>query len=140
MYDTLLFLHFFGVSIGAGTGFYMLAVHRYAARNLDQAEARTLMPGIAATISRVGTIGLALLILSGVGMALMMGDVALTTMFVFKMVLVSLIVVFVFSMKRMAGRVQRNGDMKAALRMKKLGFAGPLLGTLTILAAVSAFH
>jgi len=140
MYDLLLFLHFFGVAIGAGTGFYMLAVHKHAARNLDQAEARTIMPGIAAAISRVGTIGLTLLIISGVGMALIMGSAALTTWFVFKMLLVVLIVGFVVTMKRLAGRVQRNGDLQAASRMKKLGIAGPVLGTLTILVAVSVFH
>jgi len=140
MYDLLLFLHFFGVAIGAGTGFYMLAVHKHAARNLDQAEARTIMPGIAAAISRVGTIGLTLLIISGVGMALIMGTAALTTWFAFKMLLVVLIVGFVVTMKRLAGRVQRNGDLQAASRMKKLGIAGPVLGTLTILVAVSVFH
>lgn len=140
MYDTLLFLHFFGVAIGAGTGVYMLALHRHAARNLEQAEARTLIPGIAGSISRVGNIGLALLIISGAGMSVMLGNNVLSTMFMFKLVLVALICIFVVVMNRLAAIVRRTGDKPVAQLMKKLGIAGPILGTLTILAAVSAFH
>jgi len=50
MFDALLFVHMFGLSIGAGTGVYMLAVSRHAEANLEIAEARTLMPGITGTV------------------------------------------------------------------------------------------
>lgn len=140
MYDTLLFLHFFGISIGAGTGIYMLALSRHATRNLDQAEARTLMPGIAGTVSGVGTLGLVLLIVSGLAMALMIGDSVLSSMFLAKMILVALIVVFVMAMHYLAKRVQRKSDLSAAQIMKKLATLGPMLGVLTIFAAVMAFH
>jgi len=140
MYDTLLFLHFFGVAIGAGTGIYMLVLHRHAAKNLEQAEARTLMPGIARSISRVGNTGLLLLVVSGAGLVMMLGNNVLTAMFVFKMSLVALIIVFVVLMNRIGVFVQRTGDQSAMQIMKKLGMAGPVLGALTILAAVSAFH
>ena len=95
MYDTLLFLHFVGVSIGAGTGIYMFALARHAARNLEQAEARTLMPGISATVSRVGDVGLLLLIISGLGMATIIGVGILSEMFIVKMLLVTVIIIFI---------------------------------------------
>ena len=47
MYHLLLFLHFIGVAIGAGTGIYLLALTHHANRHLEQAEARTLIPGVA---------------------------------------------------------------------------------------------
>lgn len=140
MYDTLLFFHFLGVAIGAGTGIYMHALHRHAAQNLDQAEARTLIPGIASSISRVGSLGLLLLIMSGAGLVLMLGKNVLSTIFIFKMTLVALIIVLVIVMNRLGALAQRTGNKSAAQLMKKLGIAGPVLGTLTILAAVSAFH
>jgi hypothetical protein len=145
MYSTLLFLHFLGVSIGAGTGIYMLALRRHSATNLDQAEARTLMPGVAGAISRVGNLGLLTLIISGSGMGLMLGDSVLSPMFTIKMLLVVLIIIFVVVMHRLAALAQRGADTSAAQLMhaqlmKKLGIAGPVLGVLTILAAVAAFH
>ena len=140
MYDTLLFLHFLGVAIGAGTGIYMLALHRHAAQNLEQAEARTLIPGIAKSISRVGNIGLVLLIISGAGLVMTLGNNVLSAMFILKMSLVALIIIFALVMNHLGTLAQRTGNNSAAQLMKKLGIAGPVLGTLTILAAVSAFH
>jgi hypothetical protein len=114
-------------------------------RNLDQAEARTLMPGVAGAISRVGHLGMLTLIVSGSGMSLMLGNSVLSPMFIFKMLLVVLIIVFVVVMRSLAALAQRSGDKSAAQLMhaqlmKKLGIAGPVLGVLTILAAVAAFH
>lgn len=140
MYSTLLFLHFVGVSIGAGTGIYMLSLTRHAAQNMDQAEARTLMPGIAASVSRVGNIGLALLLLSGVGMGLMLGEDILSTMFLLKMLLVLLIVIFVVVMQYLATQVKTSDDKSILLLMRRLGMLGPLLGLATILVAVLVFH
>ena len=140
MYDTLLFLHFFGISIGAGTGIYLMALSRHATQNLDQAEARTLMPGMTRTISGVGTIGLLMLIASGLLMALMLGKGVLSGMFVTKMVLVGMLVLFVMVMQYLGGKLQQQGDKRIALRMKRISFLGPLLGGSIILIAVMAFH
>ena len=129
----------FGLSIGAGTSIYLAAVARHAARNLDQAESRTLIPGVNGAISKVGSIGLALLILSGLGMAEMMGLSALGTAFWIKMALVAAIVVYVGSMQVLARRV-RGGDLSAVTTMNTVKPAGPLLVLLTLTAAVVAFH
>ena len=140
MYDTLLFLHFVGISIGAGTGVYMFALARHAARNLEQAEARTLMPGISGTVSRVGDIGLLLLLTSGIGIALIIGRGILSELFIVKMLLVAAIILFIVIMRHLARRAQIKADLKAVQWMRRLGILGPLLGVATILAAVLVFH
>jgi uncharacterized membrane protein SirB2 len=140
LYKTLLILHMVGLSIGAGTGIYIAAVARHATRNLDQAEARTLIPGVNGAISRVGSIGLALLLLSGIGMAAIVGPAALGTAFWIKMALVVLIVAFVGTMQHLSRRTRRSGDAGAAATMKRLGPVGPVLAVLTVIAAVGAFH
>lgn len=140
MFDTLLFLHFIGISIGAGTGIYMMALSRHAARNLDQAEARTLMPGVANTISGVGKLGLILLIASGITMTLIMGKSVWSGLFLTKMILVALLIVFLVVINKLARRVHVKGDMSAAQVMKKISVLGPTLAMLTIFTAVLAFH
>jgi len=140
MFDTLLFLHFIGISIGAGTGIYMMALSRHAARNLDQAEARTLMPGVANTISGVGKLGLILLIASGITMTLIMGKSVWSGLFLTKMILVALLIVFLVVINKLARRVHVKGDMSAAQVMKKISVLGPMLAMLTIFTAVLAFH
>ena len=140
MFDTLLFLHFIGISIGAGTGVYMMALARHAAKNMDQAEARTLMPGVVGTISGVGTLGLVLLIASGVAMSAILGNSIYSGMFIAKMVLVAVLVTFVVAMKYLERRVRLGGDMSAARLMKKIAILGPVLGLSTIFTAVMAFH
>lgn len=140
MLDTLLFLHFVGIAIGAGTGIYMLALSRHAAHHLDQAEARTLIPGVARAISGVGSIGLILLILSGIAMVAIMGGGVWSRLFVAKMVLVALIIAFLAVMNYLGRRAQVKGDTSARTLMKRLSALGPLLAGLTILTAVLAFH
>lgn len=139
MFQTLLVLHMLGLSIGAGTGIYIAAVSRHAARNLDHAEARALMPGIAGAISGVGAIGLGLLILSGIGLVAVMGTGALGTAFWIKMALVAAIVAYVVTLHVLARRL-RDGDARAVALKNRLAPVGPLLAVLTLIAAVAAFN
>lgn len=140
MLDILLFLHFVGLAIGAGTGVYLAALGRHAAQHLDESQTRTLMPGFSGAIARVGHIGLGVLLLSGLGLAVMIGRAGLSPLFWVKMLLVGAIVAFVMVMNRLAARVQRQGDTAAVLTMKKLSPFGPGLAGLTVLYAVLAFH
>jgi len=140
LYKTLLLLQMCGLTIGAGTGFYIAAVARHAERNLEQAEARTLLPGVNGAISKLGTLGLALLLVSGIGLAAMLGPAALNTAFQVKMALVLAIVVFVGTMHALAARSRRAGDPNAVKLMKKIGPIGPVLAVATLVAAVTAFH
>jgi len=139
-YKFLLVLHMLGLSIGAGTGIYIAAVARHAARHLDQAEARVLLPGVNGAISAVGGIGLALLVASGIGMSVILGPAAITTAFELKMGLVVLIVAFLVAMGRLARRARKSGDAGAAATMRRIGPIGPVLALLTMVAAVGAFH
>jgi len=140
LYKSLLLLHMFGLTIGAGTGFYLAAIGRHAARHLEQAEARTLIPGISGAISRLGSVGLALLLLSGIGMATLAGSAAFGTAFWIKMALVVAIVVYVGTMQMLAARARRAGDVTAVSMMKRLAPIGPALAVATLAAAVVAFH
>ena len=135
----LLITHLIGVSIGAGTSVYLGAISRYAQRHLDQAEAKTLMPGIAGAISAVGSFGLLLMLISGLSMVLVMGVDGLTEAFWRKMFLVAVIVGYVGLMNFWARKI-RQGKFAYAVRMKKLSVLGPALGVFTIVAAVMAFH
>ena len=140
MFESLLFIHMFGLSIGAGTGVYLLAVSRHAAGNMEQAEARTLMPGITSAIARVGNIGLVLLVVSGIAMTALLGPAVLNGLFWAKMLGVACLVVYVAIMSMLALRVSRRGDLQAMLKMHKLGPLGPALAMLITLLAVLAFH
>ncbi|MDH4190909.1 MAG: hypothetical protein OEW21_11970 [Betaproteobacteria bacterium] len=140
LYKTLLTLHLFGLTIGTGTGFYIAAVARHAGRNMDASEARTLIPGVNGALSKLGTLGLALLLVSGVGLALMADPAAFNAAFQVKMALVAAIVIYVGAMQILAARSRRAGSMNAVLLMKRIGPLGPLLGVATLAAAVAAFH
>jgi len=140
MLDTLLFVHFVGLAIGAGTGIYLLALSRHAAVHMDQAEARTLMPGLVRAISGVGTIGLLLMLLSGLAMVLMLGKPVWSHLFAAKMILVALLVLYLGVMKHLGRRAQAAGGVSARTLMKRIALLGPLLAGLTILTAVQTFH
>lgn len=140
MFKLLLITHFLGLSIGAGTGVYMAALSAYAGKIADKTEAKAVMLGPGGAISSVGTIGLAMLLLSGMGMVAVGGGVAQWGIaFWIKMALVGLIVVYVMSLKRLAARARLETTPNAAIAMKKLGPIGPMLAIFTVSAAVLAF-
>lgn len=71
MYSVLLFLHFIGLGLGVGTGFASLALG-IATRDLPPAERVAFMLR-ASAIGKNGSVGLLLLILTGLGMTAMRG-------------------------------------------------------------------
>ena len=141
MHQLMLIAHFLGLSIGAGTGIYMAALSAYAAKLPDKTEAKSVMLGPGAAVSKVGTVGLGLLLLSGLGMVFV-DNIAVQWDWAFrvKMVLVGLIIVYVAGMHRLASRAKREKVPQAVFIMKKLGPIGPLLAVFTIIAAVMAFQ
>ena len=140
MYKLWLFLHMTGLSIGAGTSIYISAVAHFADRYLDQAEARTLMPGVNAAISSVGKVGMVLLLVSGIMMAHSTGLAGLNHTFWLKMLLVAVILAYIVVMEMLARKLRTTGEHSIALRMKQLGIFGPLLGIGTVLVAVLVFN
>lgn len=140
MHQLMLIMHFVGLSIGAGTGIYMAALSAYAAKLPDKAAAKAVMLGPGGAVSGVGVAGLTLLLLSGVGMVFVDNIAAQWDLaFRIKMLLVGLIIIHVANMYRLAARAKRETTPQAAFTMKKLGPLGPILGVLTIIAAVIAF-
>lgn len=71
LYQVLLFLHFVGLALGVGTGFATLTLGA-AARKLSPEERTTFMLR-AAALRKNGSIGLLLLVQSGVAMMLVRG-------------------------------------------------------------------
>jgi uncharacterized membrane protein len=141
MYKTMLVLHFVGLSIGAGTGIYLAALAAYAARHHDPAGAGALMRGAGGAIANVGTFGLALLIVSGLGMIAIIGGTGqFGWAFWVKMALVASIVAYIVAMKRLARRAQTQPSPRVGQRLKQLRPFGPALGVATIALAVLAFH
>ena len=65
MYETLLILHFLGLALGVGTGFAMITLG-IAAAKLSPEERGQFMLRVS-LLSKNGSIGLALLIVSGLG-------------------------------------------------------------------------
>ena len=99
------------------------------------------MLGPGGAISGVGSIGLVVLLLSGVGMVAVSGGAAQWGLaFWVKMALVALIIAYVANMKMLAARAREEAEPKAAFIMKKLGPVGPILAVFTISAAVLAFQ
>jgi hypothetical protein len=141
MRDFLLSLHFLGLTIGAGTGVYLAALARWTAKHRGPPAVRDIMLGPGKAISDVGTIGLLLLIATGVALVFGAGGFgAMPAAFWIKLALVALIVVFVGTMRALAVRARNESGPGTMLLMKKLGPLGLVLAVLTVGAAVAAFH
>lgn len=141
MCETLLILHFLGLSISAGTGVYMAAMSNFAVKNLEPAQLKPLMLGFGGAISNVGTIGLLILVASGLGLLANVGDLsAIDFFFWIKMGLVVLIITYVATMRSLANKAEKEMGPASMLTMKKLSPMGLALSALTVGAAVVAFH
>src|SRR5688572_24138921 len=145
MLDLWLILHFLGVALGVGTGFAMFTLG-LSTKDLPPAERGAFMQR-ASVISRNGSIGLLLLIVSGVGLLLTRGaDVVFAwggPMFHVKLTLV-VILIGVFGYMQVLMRKARSTDPAAAGAARaRMGMVGPimlLLGVSIIISAVLAFH
>src|SRR4051812_30153863 len=77
MYELLLVVHFIGIALGVGTGFAFMALG-IGTKDMALPDRGTYMLR-AFILSRNGSVGLVLLLLSGVGMVLMRGGFATVT-------------------------------------------------------------
>ncbi len=145
MYDFILILHFLGLSMGAGTSFYMLGLALHARRLKDPEAAKKIVLGAGAAISGVGLVGLLLLLTSGYFL-LMQSAVEIRTLswaFWMKMAMVVAILVYTVMMKIFAIKAKRREGEECVAAMKKIKrFApiGPFLAFLVISFAVLAFN
>jgi uncharacterized membrane protein len=142
MYDFLLILHFIGLALGVGSGFAFLALG-IASRDLAPAE-RLLFAKRTFVLSKNGSIGLGLLIVSGIGFLLTRGPAAVFAWggpaFHTKLTLVVLLCGFVGYSQMLMKRVRTGTHPAAAARLPLIGRVMLLLGISIIICAVLAFH
>ncbi len=142
MLDFLLILHFIGLALGVGTGFAMLTLG-LATADMPPADRGAFMRR-ASVLTRNGAIGLALLILSGVGLVLLRGVAEVMAwggpMFHVKLTLV-VIMIGVFGYLQVLLRQSRSANgAAAAARIPIVSRVMLVLGVSVVVFAVLAFH
>jgi uncharacterized membrane protein len=142
MYTTLLVLHFIGLALGVGTGFAQMTLG-IATRNLAPPERAQFMMR-ASALGRNGSIGLALLIVTGIGMMLLRGVSATMEWgggaFHAKLTLV-VVAIFVFGyLQVLVRRVRREGGGPAMATLPKVGQVMLLVGIAIVICATIAFQ
>lgn len=141
MYETLLILHFIGLSLGLGTSFAMFTLN-LATKDLEPAERGKFMQRVS-VLSRNGSLGLLLLILSGLGIVLYRGVGSVFAwgggLFHAKLTLVVVLCGIVGFMQVTLKKARQTGDPRLMARLPVLGRIG-MITTLTIVVlAVAAF-
>ena len=142
MQDTLLILHFIGLALGVGTSFAMARLGKATAA-LPPAERGQVMK-YAMSLSKNGSLGLTLLIVSGLLMLLTRGVssvfAAAGVAFHIKLTLVLILAGFFGYSQVLIKRIREKQDAAAAATMTKVGPVMLVLGVGIIISAVLAFH
>jgi uncharacterized membrane protein len=142
MFDTLLVLHFIGLALGVGTSFSMMALG-IATGDMPQGE-RTSFMLRAMALSRNGSIGLLLLILSGLGMLLVKGPAAMLALgggtFHAKLGLVVVLIGLFGYMQVLTKRARQAGGGPAMAKLPQVGRIMLLVGLAIVVLAVLSFH
>lgn len=142
MYQLWVFLHFFGLAIGAGTPIYMMAMARQARKSGDPEQVKAVITGSGRAVTMVGAIGLTLMIISGIMMTAALGPAVgqLGPTFAWKMLAVVLIVIFIGTIKVLIRKASQEDGMKSMGLIRKFSPVGPILSIATIALAVITFN
>lgn len=142
MQDFLLIIHFLGLALGVGTSLAMARLGS-ATKNLAPAE-RAQFFRHAMSLSKNGSLGLLLLIASGLGFLLTRGFssvfVAGGPAFHVKLTLVVVLSGLLGYSQVLIKRIREKQDPAAMATMAKLGPAMLLTGLAILVCAVLAFH
>jgi uncharacterized membrane protein len=142
MYDVLLMLHFLGLALAVGTGFANLTL-ALSARDMEPAARGAFMLR-ALALGKNGSVGLLLLLISGIGMLLLRGVSATMQwgggMFHAKLGLVVVLIVVFGYLQVTIKRAKAEQGGPAMARLPMLGRVTLLLGVAIIVTAVLAFH
>lgn len=142
MRELLLFLHFIGLGLGLGTSFAFMRLG-IATKDMPMAE-RIPFYMRAFALSKNGSIGFALLILSGIGLIFVNGPAATFAagggFFHAKLALVVILAGVVGYMQSLQARAKRENGGPAMAKLPKLGPIGLGLTLAIVLLAVLAFH
>ena len=141
MLDLWLILHFIGLALGVGAGLAMFRL-RGAVADMPPAERGAFMMR-ASVLSKNSSIGLLLLIVSGIGLLMSHGVTAVMVaggpMFHTKLTLVA-ILIGLFGYSQVLMKKARSGDAAAATRLPMISTLLMLLSVSIIITAVLAFH
>ncbi|MEO8900558.1 MAG: hypothetical protein ABI488_02890 [Polyangiaceae bacterium] len=143
LYLALKMFHFLGLALGVGASFVMLALGRYG-RALPADERAKLMLGAGGAVAKNGSIGLALLIVTGLGMFFMRGPATVMAAggpaFHAKLTLVVILSGVVGYSQVLRKRAREAGGGPALAKMPRVAVALLLLSVATVVAAVIAFQ
>jgi hypothetical protein len=144
--DVLLITHFIGLALGLGTGFAMMRLGA-STKDMDAGERAKLM-NRAMVLSKNGSMGLGLLLLSGLAMLWLGGGMALLRAagwpFHVKLTLVVIAMGLVGAMQSAQARLRRSvtaaETQAVAAKLPRLGMATTFTTLLIVVMAVLAFH
>jgi hypothetical protein len=139
MNETLLFLHFVGLMLGATGGFASAVIMRRALV-LPAGEAKVVR-GLGPLLANVSAIGLALLWVSGLLLVWVKWDgfASLPQLFWVKGIFILSLTLVIGLIHMTYGEI-RKGNVAVAARLPKLGPLAGLSSLLAVLFAVLAFH
>ena len=141
-YLVLLMLHFVGLALGVGASFALFTLRRASAQ-LEPAERAKFMLR-ALSVSKNGSYGLLLLLVSGLGMFFMRGPGAVMAAggpaFHAKLTLVVILCGVVGYSQALGKRAREAGGGPALGKLPAVGNAILLLGVAIVIAAVIAFQ
>ena len=139
MNEALLFLHFFGLMLGAAGGFASAIIMRRAL-TLPADEAKVLR-GLGPTLAKVSATGVAVLWVTGLIMVWSKwgGLESLPQMFWIKAIFILSLTVVVGLIHMTYGEI-RKGNPAAAAKLPKLGPMAGISAVLAVLFAVLAFN
>ncbi|NQW03281.1 MAG: hypothetical protein HQ485_04575 [Acidobacteria bacterium] len=142
MYDVWLMLHFIGLALGVGTGFAMFTLG-LAAADMAPADRGAFMRR-AFALSRNASIGLTLLVVSGVGLVMSLGVSAALAlggpMFHIKLTLVVVMIGLFGYMQVLIKKAKLPDGAASMARLPMISRVMLLLGIAVIISAVLAFH
>lgn len=141
MYETLLILHFLGLALGLGASFAMLTLGIAAAKLTPEERGQFMMR--ASLLSKNGSIGLLLLILSGLGILFYRGVGNVMQWgggaFHAKLTLVLVLSGLVGYMQVQLKRAREGGGPAAMAKLPMLGRIALLMSVAIVILAVVAF-
>lgn len=138
--DILLIVHFAGLMMGAGGGLGS-TIAMGAARTMPPEQAAPIR-GLGPVLARLSTVGLVLMLLSGVGLmfARYQGAwAAMPTLFWVKLIFVATLTLAAIGIETTYAKV-KSGKPEAAAILPRLGPVAGISSLLAVIFAVLAFH
>ena len=139
MRDLLLILHFLGLAMGLGTSFAFMFLGMASAKMSEEEAKKFRMQTM--SLSRMGHIGLALLLLSGFGLiGQYLDNIADMPLFIAQLVLAALLILIISLMTMEAKKAMATGDDVHFNKIANMGKISLLTALGTMILAVLSFH